>query len=248
MNQLSHVKRNPDNSQLIEKLKGVRSMKERLIMLLKLYPNSIQGLEISCLIDINPKPRSNGAGEEISLGHTDKKGSQGIQKETNLPTEVILKRKFIRIFAELTTTSTRSFERGLSSFFLRNFNLINITPYSRLQITFGKKRKSQPKKVLKFPLKKPKKSNQKSKLVVDSKFHFPNMQKSNCQTKTVFTQKTNKINQISLRKRQTSYLERDDWKKKNQSLSPYSNLLLLCQVSCKYRNNLISGSNTFEYL
>ncbi|KAJ6238477.1 hypothetical protein M0813_25700 [Anaeramoeba flamelloides] len=101
---------NEERLRLIEKLKIVRSMEERLKILSVLYPQSI-----------------------TSVGSNGKSTSEG---QTNTK-EVRLNRSLLRVLSEITMVSRRSLERGLSSFFERKYGFQNIRPYSRSALIFG---------------------------------------------------------------------------------------------------------------
>ncbi|KAJ3428543.1 hypothetical protein M0812_23867 [Anaeramoeba flamelloides] len=101
---------NEERVHLIEKLKIVRSMEERLKILSVLYPQSI-----------------------TSVGSNGKSTSEG---KTNTK-EVRLNRSLLRVLSEITMVSRRSLERGLSSFFERKYGFQNIRPYSRSALIFG---------------------------------------------------------------------------------------------------------------
>ncbi|KAJ6240869.1 hypothetical protein M0813_23968 [Anaeramoeba flamelloides] len=101
---------NEERAQLIEKLKIVRSMEERLKILKVLFPQSITGLDSNDKTTFQEQPNTN---------------------------EVRLNRHLLTFLSEITKVSRRSLERGLSSFFERKYGFQNIRPYSRSSLIFG---------------------------------------------------------------------------------------------------------------
>ncbi|KAJ3438156.1 hypothetical protein M0812_17336 [Anaeramoeba flamelloides] len=101
---------NEERAQLIEKLKIVRSMEERLKILKVLFPQSITGLDSNDKTTFQDQPNTN---------------------------EVRLNRHLLTFLSEITKVSRRSLERGLSSFFERKYGFQNIRPYSRSSLIFG---------------------------------------------------------------------------------------------------------------
>ncbi|KAJ3442207.1 homeobox protein 13-related [Anaeramoeba flamelloides] len=125
-NESKHLKQ----TELIEKLKKVRSIKSRLMFWLKLYPESISGLKMEHLIEnyTNCNSKTFVAGNPL----------ENKEKDTvSLPKKIKIQRKSLKKLSEYTGVARRSLERGLSSFFFRQFSLQNISPYSREWIIYG---------------------------------------------------------------------------------------------------------------
>ncbi|KAJ3436275.1 hypothetical protein M0812_18332 [Anaeramoeba flamelloides] len=115
---------NNERSQLIEDLKNVRSMEERLKLLLVLYPQSISGVSTE-------KPDS-------KTKHTiDRKKCKLIVNKEDLLHEVRINRNLLTVLSDFTKVSRRSLERGVASFFERKFGFQNIRPYSQTSLIFG---------------------------------------------------------------------------------------------------------------
>ncbi|KAJ3445851.1 hypothetical protein M0812_11738 [Anaeramoeba flamelloides] len=116
---------------ILEKLKHTHSIKSRLILWLQLYPRSIIGLTIEHLNKSIGSPKTKSA-----LGNQKKKNKYQ-QPAQRQPKEIKILRKSLNKLSEYTGVSRRSLERGLSSFFSRQYSLINIEPYSREWLIFG---------------------------------------------------------------------------------------------------------------
>ncbi|KAJ3429882.1 hypothetical protein M0812_22881 [Anaeramoeba flamelloides] len=188
----------------LKKLKIIRSMRERLIIFLKIYPSSIRGLEISHLTKTNTAKTFKG--------------------KLAKPKEIAFSKSVTELFAKLTNMSRRSLERGLSSFFFRNFQLVTVNPYSRDGHIYGKIRNTnKKKKIVTF------KSNKKN--------CNPKLKNNN------FASKKNSLtqdNQVQSRKRQPDFFAKPTQKRRLE----YPDLLLLCNVSCIFRKNLLNKDLT----
>ncbi|KAJ6251624.1 hypothetical protein M0813_14822 [Anaeramoeba flamelloides] len=118
---------------ILEKLKQTHSIKSRLILWLQLYPHSIIGLTIEHLnTNIGVSQKKN------TLNNTKITKDPDPEPTQSPPKEIKLLRKSLDKLSEYTCVSRRSLERGLSSFFSRQYSLINTDPYSREWLIFGR--------------------------------------------------------------------------------------------------------------
>ncbi|KAJ3431536.1 hypothetical protein M0812_20448 [Anaeramoeba flamelloides] len=123
--------------ELLEQLKHTHSMKTRLTLWLKLYPQSIIGLTIEHLnFNLSKSKKKSWINSKIKS----KKATQALQAPTK-PKEIRILRQSLNNLSEHTGVSRRSLERGLSSFFSRQYLLSNVDPYSREWLIFGLSKK-----------------------------------------------------------------------------------------------------------
>ncbi|KAJ6240724.1 hypothetical protein M0813_23822 [Anaeramoeba flamelloides] len=115
---------NNERSHLIENLKNVRSIEERLKLFLVLYPQSISGVSVEYP---NPKTKSPKSTNKCKL----------IVNKEDLEHEVRISRNLLTVLSDFTKVSRRSLERGIASFFERKFGFQNIRPYSQSSLIFG---------------------------------------------------------------------------------------------------------------
>ncbi|KAJ6228680.1 hypothetical protein M0813_08717 [Anaeramoeba flamelloides] len=124
---------------LIGKLKKERSMGERLVLFLQLYPNSILGVSQN---DLKSKEKDKNTTSKIPTNTNCEPQKQQAKPAENdeleRPKEMKIERNYLTKLSELTGRSRRTLERGISSFCYRQFGFVNIHPYSPEFLVFGK--------------------------------------------------------------------------------------------------------------
>ncbi|KAJ3431727.1 hypothetical protein M0812_20646 [Anaeramoeba flamelloides] len=145
-------------TQLIEKLQNERSIGERLVLFLELYPNSIVGIskeqlqseEKKILMHENIHQTATWKNEDQNNNtpnnenrhcnlETTKSSKRGDwNQDIDSPKEIKIKRIYLTKLSKHTGRSRRTLERGISSFCFRRFGFVNIRPYSSDYLVFGK--------------------------------------------------------------------------------------------------------------
>ncbi|KAJ6233791.1 hypothetical protein M0813_29652 [Anaeramoeba flamelloides] len=148
------MKKSDTTDLLAKKFRKIRSMNDRLILFLEVFPNSIKGLQLEDLKNLKERKKLNKQllKKNKSISTNQKQRQCQIPKPS--PHKITIVRNSLAELANLTGVSRRSLERGLSNFFERNYSLHNICPYSRDNLVFGdanyeglsKNKKMDPKK------------------------------------------------------------------------------------------------------
>ncbi|KAJ3439944.1 hypothetical protein M0812_15987 [Anaeramoeba flamelloides] len=132
------MKKSETTNLLANKFRKIRSMNDRLILFVEVFPNAIQGIELEDLVNLKERKKLNKQllKKNKSIGTSQKQEQSQISKPN--PKKITIVRNSLTKLAILTGVSRRSLERGLSNFFVRNYSLHNISPYSRDFLIFGK--------------------------------------------------------------------------------------------------------------
>ncbi|KAJ6240788.1 major sperm protein [Anaeramoeba flamelloides] len=205
MEKLQNCQLNSSEKKIITKFETERSMQARLILWLQLYPFSISGLKLENLIN-DQKKKFQGL-LEPSL-----KKKMNNLKNVPTPREIKIDRSILNKISEHTGVSRRSLERGISSFFARKFFLLNISPYSRKYLIFGRNSQTDPKK---NKNKNKSKTNLKKKEKMVKTIHNKNYNNTQAETKKNKKQKDYK-KQNQKKKQKEKQKEKQNQKKKQK--------------------------------